>query len=64
MGNRSEYYLQADFCKNMASRVASAEGRERWLDLAAKWLALAGETHGDGVVESFTAASERTRSKP
>lgn len=64
MGNRSEYYLQADFCKKMASKVPSAEGCERWLELAAKWLTLADETYGDGVVESFMAASERTRSKP
>ena len=43
MSKVAEYLLQAEFCKSMAERTASLEGKARWLDLAAKWLGLADE---------------------
>lgn len=53
MGNRAEYFLQADYCKKMADKAISVETSKRWLELAGKWLALADETYGNGVVEQF-----------
>lgn len=64
MGNRTEYYFEADFCKQMAEKSRTAGNRERWLELAEKWLALADESHGDGLFKNFAAATERMRSKP
>lgn len=57
MGNRAEYYRQADFCKRMAEKAALQESRERWLDLTAKWLALADGTYGQSVVDLVTVRS-------
>lgn len=45
----------------MADKASSLESRERWLTLAAKWLALADETFGDSLIEDFTIAAERVQ---
>lgn len=63
MSERSQYFIQADFCKTMADKGSSVESRERWLSLAAKWLALADETYGHHVIEDFAADAERVESK-
>lgn len=47
----------------MADKGSSVESRERWLSLAAKWLALADETYGHHVIEDFAADAERVESK-
>ena len=62
MSKRAEYYLQADFCKDMAAKSSSVQGRERWLGLAAKWLTLADETYGQNLVELVT-TQVRSRSE-
>lgn len=59
MSKRAHFYLQADFCKGMADKASSTASRERWLILAAKWLALADETFGDTMIEDFSAAAAR-----
>jgi hypothetical protein len=61
MSNRANYFVQADFCKSMAVKASSVESRERWLSLAAKWLALADETFGEQVIEDFTVAAARVQ---
>ena len=44
MSKATEYLGQAEFCRKMADRAASADGKLRWLELAGKWVALADET--------------------
>lgn len=63
MSQRGHYYIQADFCKSMADKASSVESHERWLTLAAKWLALADETYGDGVIQEFATGADRMRSR-
>ena len=46
----------------MADKASSVESRERWLILAAKWLALADETYGDAVISEFAIGGDRVRS--
>ena len=43
MSKVSEYLTQAEFCKEMAERTGLIEGKARWLELAAEWLALVDE---------------------
>jgi len=43
MSKISKYLIQAEFCKEMAERSGLLEGKARWLELAAKWLALVDE---------------------
>jgi hypothetical protein len=61
VNNRAEYVHKAEYCKRMAESARSAETRRGWLDLAAKWLAMADEGYGDAVVEQFGAASRRVK---
>jgi hypothetical protein len=37
-----EYLRQYEICRKMADRTKSAGQKEAWLELAAKWLTLAG----------------------
>jgi hypothetical protein len=67
MSKRTEYFQQADFCKSMADKSVDFEGKARWLELASKWLALAGD--GGTPDEQFEASvrdrgtgQERSRS--
>lgn len=62
MSQRGHYFIQADFCKSMADKASSVESRERWLILAAKWLALADETYGDAVISEFAIGGASSRS--
>lgn len=62
MGERTEYFIQADFCKSMAAKASSVATQERWLSLAAKWLGLADETYEDRVIENATVTPKRERS--
>ena len=65
MSKVAEYLLQAEFCKSMAERTASLEGKARWLDLAAKWLGLADErvqAEPFEVMADDGATQERSRS--
>ncbi len=43
MSKRAEYFQLAERCRKMADRSNSEEGKERWLTLACKWLALGEE---------------------
>ena len=51
MGKRAEYLSQADECQRMAERSNAPDIKERWLSLAAKWLAFAEQASGNGVTE-------------
>lgn len=62
MGKRTEYFIEADFCKSMAAKASSVASQERWLSLAAKWLRLADETYGDRVIEKVAVTPKRERS--
>lgn len=59
MTKRGEYLEYAEQCRQMAGHAGTPELQDRWLALSDKWLDLANNTFGDGVVEQFDAARER-----
>lgn len=67
MNKRAEYYLNADFCNKMADRSVDFEAKSKWLELAGKWLLLAGDggTPNDqfeAAVRDLGTGQERSRS--
>jgi hypothetical protein len=67
MSKRNDYLAQVDFCRSMADRAVDFETKARWLELACKWMTLAGD--GGSASDQFEAAvrnkatgQERSRS--